>query len=147
MAILEQSKTYIDGVDIVKGQDITDTQDTAINANNNATTAQTTADGALQRSGGTMSGALVLTGGDAVSGVGNMQLDTNGQITAKGTTSTLFGRNSATNLLLGHSSHSLTIRGSATRPTYNGANMALYSDIPTFTYDESTKTLNIVTGG
>jgi microcystin-dependent protein len=85
----------------------------------------------LPLSGGTMSGPLVLTGGDAASGVGNMQLDTNGQITAKGTTSTLFGRNSATSLLLGHSSHSLSLRGSATRPTYNGKDIAMYGDIPT----------------
>ena len=39
MAILTQSKIYRDGIDPVAGQDITDTQDTAINANNNATTA------------------------------------------------------------------------------------------------------------
>lgn len=85
----------------------------------------------LPLSGGTMSGPLVLTGGDASSGVGNMQLDTNGQIIAKGTNSTLFGRNSATSLLVGHSSHSLSLRGSATRPKYNGSDMALYGDIPT----------------
>lgn len=81
-------------------------------------------------SGGTLTSALILTGGDGASGVANIQLDTNGQITAKNTTSTLFGRSNATTLLLGHSSHALTIRGSATRPTYNGNSMALYSDIP-----------------
>ena len=86
----------------------------------------------LPLSGGTMSGPLVLTGGDAISGVGNMQLDTNGQITAKGSTSTLFGRtNSGADLYVGHSSHNLIIRGSQTRPTYNGSSMALSSDIPT----------------
>lgn len=85
----------------------------------------------LDVSGGTMEGPLVLTGGDAASGVGNMQLDTNGQITAKGTDKTLFGRTSATSLLVGHSSHSLSLRGSTTRPSYNNAAIALYSDIPT----------------
>lgn len=70
--------------------------------------------GALPLTGGTMSGPLVLTGGDAASGVGNMQLDINGQITAKGTTSTLFGRsNSGKSLLLGHGTHSLSIRGTS----------------------------------
>ena len=82
MAILEQSKTYIDGVDIVKGQDITDTQDTAINANRNATSAVETAN---------------------------------------------------------------TANTNATT-AQTKAQEAL-DKIPTFIYDESTKTLNIVTGG
>ena len=81
-------------------------------------------------SGGQLTSALYLSGGDAVSGVANIQLDTNGQITAKDTTSTLFGRSNASTLLCGHSSHSLLLRGSATRPTYNGNDIALYSDIP-----------------
>ena len=105
--------------------------DLTSHTNNKSNPHEVTAEqtGALPLTGGTMEGALVLTGGDAISGVGNMQLDTNGQITAKGTTSTLFGRNSATNLLVGHSSHSLTMRGSGSRPTYNGNNVALQSDI------------------
>jgi hypothetical protein len=70
--------------------------------------------GYLPLSGGTMSGPLVLTGGDAATGVGNMQLDVDGQITAKGTTSTLFGRsNNGKSLLLGHSTHNLSIRGTS----------------------------------
>ena len=85
----------------------------------------------LNTSGDTLSGPLVVTGGDATSGVGNIQLDTNGQIIAKGTTSTLFGRNSAGSLLLGHISHALSIRGSATRPTYNDKDLALNEDIVT----------------
>ena len=94
-------------------------------------------------SGGTLTSALILTGGDGASGVANIQLDTNGQITAEGTTATLFGRTSATTLIVGHSSHSLTLRGSATRPTYNGNNLALYSDMPTFSYNSSTGVLTI----
>lgn len=96
MAILEQSKTYIDGVDIVKGQDITDTQDTAINANRNATSAVETANTA------------------------NIKAE-NAQSTADS---------------------AQTIANNA----LSKANEAI-GKIPTFTYDESTKTLNIVTGG
>lgn len=78
MAILEQSKTYIDGVDIIRGQDITDTQDTAINANNNATTAvgeansaKTLANNALPKTGGDISGILniLASGGLKLNGV------------------------------------------------------------------------------
>lgn len=93
-------------------------------------------------SGGTLTSAIILDGGDASSGVANMQLGTTGQITAQGTTHTLFGRSSSTNLLVGHGSYTLTMRGSATRPTYNGSNMALYSDIGsatlTITQNDST---------
>lgn len=80
--------------------------------------------------GGQLTSALYLAGGDAASGAANIQLDTDGQITAKGKTATLFGRSNATTLLVGHSSHALTLRGSATRPTYNGNALALSSDIP-----------------
>lgn len=103
----------------------------------NSTTIPTSIDGL---GGGTLTSRLVLTGGDAVSGVANIQLDTNGQITAKDTTSTLFGRSSANTLLCGHSSHALTLRGSATRPTYNGNNVALSSDIPSTTDFVTTNT-------
>ena len=96
MAILEQSKTYIDGVDIVKGQDITDTQDTAINANNNATTALATANSANSNA------STAQTKANSAEATANNAL--------------------------------------------NKANEAI-GKIPTFTYDESTKTLNIVTGG
>lgn len=94
----------------------------------NATPTQITSINGL--AGGQLTSALYLAGGDAVSGAANIQLDTNGQMTAKGTTSTLFGRSNATTLLVGHSSHALTLRGSATRPTYNGNALALSSDIP-----------------
>lgn len=89
--------------------------------------------GALPIAGGTMTGPIVISGGDAVSGKGNIQLDSDGQITAKGTNSTLFGRTADDSLYLGHSSHNLTIRGKASRPTYNGSNMALQSDVPSTT--------------
>ena len=103
-------------------------------------------------SGGTLTSALILSGGDAASGVANIQLDTDGQITAKNTTSTLFGRTNSSTLVVGHSSHTLTLRGSATRPKYNGNNLALYSDIPSFkTINNQTITgsgnINISGGG
>ena len=66
-----------------------------------------------------LAGPLVVTGGDAATGVGNIQLDTNGQITAKGTTATLFGRSDGTNLYLGHGSYKLIVRGSETNLKYN----------------------------
>lgn len=103
MAILEQSKTYIDGVDIVKGQDITDTQDTAINANRNATSAVETANTASADA----QNAITIADGAVINS------------------------NSAEILA---------------RTALNKANEAI-DKIPTFTYDESTKTLNIVTGG
>lgn len=75
----------------------------------------------------TLNAPLIVTGGDASSGVGNIQLDTDGNIIAKGTNSTLLGFGNG-NLLAGHSSYPLLLRGKNTRPTYNGANMALSSD-------------------
>ena len=84
----------------------------------------------LAKSGGTMSGPLVITGGDAATGAGNIQLDTNGHILAKGTNSTLFGRNNDGNtLLVGHISHNLKFRGSSDVPTYNDSNIALEKNV------------------
>jgi hypothetical protein len=40
---------------------------------------------------------------------------------------------------LGHSGFSTTIRGSKTRPTYNGKDMALYSDISSAVNDALTQ--------
>ena len=79
--------------------------------------------------GGTLTSPLTITGGDGAT-ASKIILDTNGNITDS-STSTLFGRaDNGTSLLVGHSSHALKLRGSATRPTYNGNNMALVSDIP-----------------
>lgn len=82
--------------------------------------------------GGTLTSPLTITGGDSAT-ASKIILDTNGQITDTGT-STLFGRSgTGSTLMVGHSSYALTMRGSATRPTYNGSNLALYSDLPTDT--------------
>lgn len=87
-------------------------------------------DNYLPLSGGTLTGQLVVDGGDAI-GASKIVLATGkGQITNSGT-QTLFGFTADTALSVGHSSYAVRLRGSAARPTYNGANMALQSDIPT----------------
>ena len=87
--------------------------------------------GALNKSGDTLGGPLTITGGDAA-GAGKLILDQNtlGQITDSGT-STLLGFINKTTLTAGHSSYTLALRGSATRPTYNTKALALYSDVET----------------
>lgn len=99
----------------------------------------------LPLSGGTMTGEIFLNGGDGV-GKGKIALRENGQIT-DASTSTLFGRMSSDSgsLYVGSTGYTLKVRGKASRPTYNGSNMALISDIPsgslsavdseTFTYN------------
>jgi hypothetical protein len=77
----------------------------------------------------TVSNELRFNGGDTTGG-SKIVLETNkGQITNSGT-STLFGYTADNVLAVGHSSSSLTMRGKDSRPTYNGYNMALASDIP-----------------
>ena len=78
----------------------------------------------------TVGNELRFNGGDATGG-SKIVLETNkGQITNSGT-STLFGYTADNVIAVGHSSSSLTMRGKDSRPTYNGYNMALASDIPT----------------
>lgn len=93
--------------------------------------------------GGQLTSALYLAGGDKTSGAANIQLDTDGQITAKGTANTLFGRSSG-NLLVGHSGHTLKLRGSGTRPTYNDKDMALTSDIPNVVQSTGTSETDVM---
>lgn len=83
----------------------------------------------LPLSGGTMKGPLTITGGDSAT-AGKIILTSNGQITDT-STATLFGRSGTNGLTLycGHGSYALTLRGSATRPTYNGNDLALYNDM------------------
>ena len=57
-----------------------------------------------------------------------------GQITDSGT-STLFGFTASKDISVGHSSYVLKLRGSATRPTYNGTNMVISSDLTNGTFD------------
>ncbi len=78
--------------------------------------------------GGTLTAPLTVTGGDGAT-AGKIILTENGQIT-DASTATLLGRSSG-NFIVGHSSYPTTIRGKATRPTYNGNDLALKSDVPT----------------
>lgn len=82
----------------------------------------------LPLAGGTMTGEIKIGQGDGY----GIQLGTGGRINATtnagSTTATLLGL-SNTQCFIGHGSFSTTIRGSASRPTYNGSNMALLSDI------------------
>lgn len=77
--------------------------------------------------GGTLTSPITLTGGDGET-ASKMILTADGQITDTAK-ATLFGRSSG-NLIVGSGSYPTTFRGNQTRPTYNGADMALKSDIP-----------------
>ena len=82
--------------------------------------------------GGTLTSPLTLTGGDGAT-ASKIILTANGQITDQ-STSTLFGR-SGGNLIVGHQSIPLRLRGSATNPVYSNDNktfkeLAFKSDIP-----------------
>lgn len=78
-------------------------------------------------SGGTLTSPITLTGGDGAA-ASKMILTSNGQITDT-STSTLFGF-SGGNLIVGHGNYPLTMRGKQARPTWNGKDLALKSDIP-----------------
>lgn len=88
---------------------------------------------------GTLAGPLVVTGGDGAN-AGKIALSKSGlgQITDE-STSTLFGFLNTTELTVGGSGLKLRLRGSETRPKYNGNDLARYSDLPTVPS-------NIVTG-
>lgn len=78
-------------------------------------------------SGGTLTSPLILTGGDSATAA-KIILSATGQITDSGA-ATLFGFLSATELSIGSPSYITRLRGSKTRPTYNGNDLALFSDI------------------
>ena len=79
--------------------------------------------------GGTLTKPLTATGGDQAS-AGKIILNqaNKGQITDS-STSTLFGFNDASTLMVGSSSYATAIRGSSTHPTYNSKNMVLSDDL------------------
>lgn len=94
--------------------------------------------------GGTLTAPLKATGGDSTT-AGKIILDQNnkGQITNTGT-QTLFGFLDTTSLATGHANYNLNLRGKSSRPTYNGSNMALQSDLGTqATFSLSGTTLTI----
>lgn len=72
---------------------------------------------------------LTLSGGDGP-GAAKIRLNERqyGQITDSNT-STLFGFTDSSSLKVGHSFYGLQLRGSATRPTYNGNDVALKNDL------------------
>ena len=86
-------------------------------------------------SGGTLTSPLKISGGGQ-STASKISLDqsANGQITDS-STSTLFGFMSSTTLTVGDNGYALALRGSGTRPTYKGVDLALYSDIATVPTD------------
>lgn len=82
---------------------------------------------ALPLSGGVMTGEIQIGQGDGK----GIQLGTNGRINATVGTNknaTMFGVSNG-NYYLGHSGFKTLMRGSATRPSYNNNDLALYSDI------------------
>ena len=86
--------------------------------------------GALPKSGGTMTGEIKVGQGDGY----GVQLGTDGRINATdssgGTTCTVSGVIGGS-YYVGHGNFNTLIRGKASRPTYNGSNIALQSDLPT----------------
>ena len=78
-------------------------------------------------SGGTLTSPLTLTGGDSAT-ASKIILSSNGQITDS-STSTMLGF-SGGNYIVGSGNYPTTFRGKQTRPTWNGKDLALHSDIP-----------------
>ena len=86
-------------------------------------------------SGGTLTSPLKISGGDqSTASKISLNQSANGQITDS-STSPLFGFMSSTTLTVGDNGYALALRGSGTRPTYKGADLALYSDIATVPTD------------
>lgn len=83
--------------------------------------------------GGTLTSPLNITGGDGQD-KSKISLDqTNqGQITDKAT-STIFGFLTSTDLTVGSTNYALRLRGSGSRPTFNGNDLALLSEVVTLT--------------
>lgn len=81
--------------------------------------------------GGTLTSPLVITGGDqATAAKIALNQGNKGQITDS-STSTILGFMSSDTLTVGSTNYATNIRGKNTRPTYNGNNLALLSDVPT----------------
>lgn len=94
--------------------------------------------------GGTLTSPITLTGGDGAN-ASKMILSTNGQITDS-STSTMLGFSSG-NYIVGSANYPTTFRGKQTRPTWNGKDLALKSDVPTVpTNYVTTDTSQTITG-
>lgn len=83
--------------------------------------------------GGTLTSPFKVTGGDGAN-TAKIALDQsgNGQITDSGT-STIFGFMSASDLTVGSANYNTRFRGKQTRPTWNGNDLALKTDVPSAT--------------
>lgn len=79
----------------------------------------------LPLSGGTMTGAITVASGDGK----GLLFSTTSNINVSGTTNTILGFYNGT-YIIGHTAYPVNIRGTNTRPNYNGNQLALYSDIP-----------------
>lgn len=101
---------------------------------------KTTANDAIPQ-GGTLSKPLKVTGGDQTT-AGKIMLDQSnkGQITDT-STATLLGFPAADTLTIGSSTYNIALRGKQARPTWNGNDLALKSDVPTG-YVPNTRTVN-----
>lgn len=90
---------------------------------------QSQLDGKVSKSGDTMTGELKVDGGDFIGGSKFVLVNGLGQITNSGS-DTLFGFTHQTSISCGSPIYDLRLRGNASRPTYNGSDIALSSDIP-----------------
>lgn len=99
--------------------------------------------GLMPKSGGTFTGVVTfnkqinLGQGDA----NCLYLGTDGRLNGP-ENRTLFGLVNGTTTL-GHTDYALTFRGSGTRPKFNGNDLALKSDIPTFELSGTTLTITV----
>ena len=105
--------------------------------------------------GGQLTSPLTLAGGSEAT-ASKISVGTDGRITDSGN-STIFGRSGTggVDLLVGQASYNLKLRGSGTRPTFNGNDVALKSDVPSAititttsgseSISDGTNTLNVVT--
>lgn len=101
---------------------------------------KTTANNAIPQ-GGTLTKPLKVTGGDQAT-AGKIMLDQadRGQITDT-STATLFGFSDSSTLTIGSTTYSTALRGAQTRPTWNGSDLALKSDVPS-NYVPASRTIN-----
>lgn len=114
-------------------------------------TARNTANAALPKSGGTLTGTIDASGTTNIIDFGNTGYFRG--TTASGNKFDFLGLVNATRFVVGGSYPALELKGKNARPTYNGSNLALQSDIPTKTEtwtftleDGSTVTKTVVLG-
>lgn len=118
---VDVTKNYVD-TEVAKKQD----------SINDLATIRSNATNAIKQ-GDTLTAPLKVTGGDG-STSGKIILDQtgSGQITNNGESTLLgFTSNNSGTFVVGSSSYATNVRGGSTRPTYNGNELALKSDVPT----------------